>query len=183
MPDEYDNETFRWWHLSGPSPELLEAIEDRWLCPAGRVLDVGCGLGSELAHLASIGWRAVGVDLSVSALQRARHAHQDVAFTQADATRLPFPADSFDAVLDRGCFHYLPPAGRITYLAELERVLRPAGRLLLRACLRSAGRPNDVSAIDITQQLTGWRLVDLRREDIPSDTRTMPAVVARLERR
>jgi len=182
MTDEYDDETFRWWHLSAPSPELFEAIADGWLAAPGRVIDVGCGLGTELGHLASVGWNAVGVDLSPSALRKARRAHPGVAFVQADARALPFSSNSLDAVLDRGCFHYLRPVDRSTYLAELERVLRPAGRLLLRACLRSAGQPNDLSVSSLTEELAGWRIVDLRHEDIPSDTRTMPAVVARLER-
>jgi hypothetical protein len=61
-------------------------------------------------------------------------------------------------------------------------VLEPGGRLLLRACLRSAGRPNDLSAGDLHGLLGAWRIVDLHREDIVSDSRTMPALVARLER-
>jgi SAM-dependent methyltransferase len=183
MTDEYDDETFRWWHLSGPSPELVRAHEDGWLGLPGSVLDVGCGLGSELAHLSSLGWQAVGMDLSISALRRAKAAHQAVAFLEADALSLPFTTGSFDVALDRGCFHYLLPADRPRYLQELERVLRPGGHLLLRACRRSAGTPNDLTAGVLESLLHSWRIVELREEEIVSDTRLMPSVVARAERR
>ena len=51
--DEYASGEFRWWHLSEPSPELRTALDSGWLRASGRVLDVGCGLGTELAFLRS----------------------------------------------------------------------------------------------------------------------------------
>jgi len=182
MTDEYEDDTFEWWHLSTPSPELLRSIEDGWLPPGGRVLDVGCGLGTEAAHLASLGLTAIGVDLSVGALRRAAVAHPAVRFVRADALRLPLRAGVFDVALDRGCLHYLREADRTSYLLELERVLRPGGRLLLRACLRSAGQSNDLTIAGLTSLLAWWRICDMQEEDIPSDTRMMQAVVVRVER-
>lgn len=58
---------YRWWHLSVPSPELIEAEADGWLGEAGTAVDIGCGLGTEIAHLAAKGWE---VDLSEAALGR-----------------------------------------------------------------------------------------------------------------
>lgn len=69
--DPYATEVYRWWHLSQPSPELRAAFEEAWLVPPARVLDLGCGLGSELAFLARQGFATVGVDLSAIALRRA----------------------------------------------------------------------------------------------------------------
>jgi len=45
--DAYATEEHLWWHLARPSPELLAALDDAWLTPPGRVLDLGCGLGTE----------------------------------------------------------------------------------------------------------------------------------------
>jgi SAM-dependent methyltransferase len=73
-----------------------------------------------------------------------------VQFVQADVRQLPFPQDSFDVVLDRGCFHYLQAADRPGYATEVERVLRPDGRFLLRACLYAQGIRND-----LTEALSG----------------------------
>jgi hypothetical protein len=60
---------YRWWHLSVPSPELIEAEAeaDGWLGEAGAAVDIGCGLGTEIAHLAAKGRK---VDLSEAALGR-----------------------------------------------------------------------------------------------------------------
>jgi trans-aconitate methyltransferase len=49
------------------------------------LLDLGCGLGTELAHLADLGVAlTVGVDRSLAALQRAHHLHPAVRFVQGD---------------------------------------------------------------------------------------------------
>ena len=64
VSDHYDDGTYRWWHLSVPSPELLDAVSDGWLAVPGCALDVGCGLGTEAGYLSGIGWRVVGLDLS-----------------------------------------------------------------------------------------------------------------------
>ncbi|MGX2995116.1 SAM-dependent methyltransferase [Streptomyces sp. JNUCC 64] len=56
----------------GPGPELL-ALE-----PGDRVVDLGCGTGGNLAHLAALGMRAVGVDQSAVQLARARERWEDV---------------------------------------------------------------------------------------------------------
>jgi 2-polyprenyl-3-methyl-5-hydroxy-6-metoxy-1,4-benzoquinol methylase len=74
MTDHYADGTYRWWHLSRPSPELLAALGDGWLRPGGRALDVGCGLGVEAGYLAAAGWQVAGVDLSQVALSRAAPA-------------------------------------------------------------------------------------------------------------
>lgn len=63
--------------------------------------------------------------------------HDGVSFVRGDVLALPFAAGVFDVALDRGCFHYLSPARWPDYAAEAQRVLRPGGRMLLRACLTS----------------------------------------------
>ena len=123
----YADDTHCWWHLSEVSPELLAALADRWL-ETGRglvALDLGCGLGTEIAALAHLGYRAVGVDMSPVALQRASAADSGVLFARADVTAVPLPDASVDVVLDRGCFHYLPAISRPRYVAEAKRVLKP----------------------------------------------------------
>ena len=180
-PDEYASGVHRWWHLSGPSPELLRALEAGWLGRRGDVLDLGCGLGSDLAYLAERGFRALGVDLSPVAVRRATAEHPHGRFLQADALNLPFVRGTFDLLLDRGCFHYLPASNRTAYAAEAARVLRAGGRLYLRACLYTAGVRNDIDEDVLRAVFAGWRWLNLSREDLASDTRTMPAIAALLE--
>lgn len=57
MSDDYASGTFRWWHLSKPSPELIAAEGEGWLGTPGTVVDFGCGLGTEVHYLAYKGWK------------------------------------------------------------------------------------------------------------------------------
>jgi SAM-dependent methyltransferase len=179
--DHYGNGTYQWWHLSTASPELVAALADGWLTGTGRVLDLGCGLGTEAGYLASIGWLAVGIDLSMVALARAAGLHADTRFLCADLRWLPFRRGFFDAALDRGCFHYLQPGDRPRYAAEARRVLRPGGKLLLRASLRAAGVRNDIDEAVISDAFTGWQIAGMERAAVPSDTRQLEVLVVRLQ--
>jgi SAM-dependent methyltransferase len=180
MTDHYANETCRWWHLSGPSPELISALDEGWLPPSGRALDIGCGLGSEVGYLASAGWQVVGIDVSEVAIARAAAGHRDASFARADVRRLPFGRHCFDAALDRGCFHYLPPDDRPVYADELRRVLKPGGKLLLRPSLRTAGVRNDMNEAVIGAAFARWRIEHMERAAVPSDTRMLEVIIARL---
>jgi SAM-dependent methyltransferase len=182
VADPYVDDDWRWWHLSEPSPELVEAHAQGWLGATGPVLDIGCGLGTEIAYLAARGWDAVGIDLSETALKRAKNVHGGASFAQADVLALPFAAGAFSLALDRGCFHYLDPGQWAGYAAEARRVLRPGGRLLLRACLTSQGTRNQVTESAIRTAFAGWVIERLGRGELTTDTRTMQALVVRLRR-
>lgn len=180
MADHYADGTYQWWHLSEPSPELSRALSDRWLPPCGRVLDIGCGLGTEAAYLHQLGWRAIGVDLSPVAVREAARRHPGPHFVQANLLDLPFMPATFDAGVDRGCFHYLDPADRVGYSEELRRILRPGGRLLLRASLSAAGIRNDLDEQVIRTSFDGWDVDDMARKTIPSDTRMLDVLLVLL---
>ncbi len=180
MADHYADGTYRWWHLSRPSPELVAALEDGWLPRAGRAVDLGSGLGSEAGYLTSRGWQVAGLDLSAAALARAAVQHRGAAFARADVCRLPFARHTLDAALDRGCFHYLAPGDRPRYAAELGRVLRPGGKLLLRASLRTAGQRNEIDEAVIRETFAAWRIEHLAQAAVPSDTRLLDVLVVRL---
>jgi SAM-dependent methyltransferase len=180
--DPYVTGVCRWWHLSEPSPELRRALEDGWISPPGRGLDLGCGLGTEAGFLTDAGFDTTGIDLSPAALTRAATLHPSPHFARADALRLPFADASFDLLFDRGCFHYIAAADRAQYAAEARRVLRPGGRLLLRACLRTAGERNDLDEPLIRRTFAAWCFLMLEQRVIASDTREMDALLALLER-
>jgi SAM-dependent methyltransferase len=180
VSDHYADGTYRWWHLSSPSPELLGALADRWFPSSGQALDAGCGLGAEAAHLHRAGWRVVGVDLSAVAVAAAAQRNPGPCYLRADLRCLPLRSWSFDASLDRGCFHYLAPDERPRYAAELRRVLRPGGKLLLRASLRAAGVRNDINEETIRAVFAGWRIEFMKRTRIPSDTHSLDVLLVRL---
>ncbi|HYE94528.1 MAG TPA: class I SAM-dependent methyltransferase [Terriglobales bacterium] len=112
----------------------LHAILGRALAPprAGRrrALDAGCGHGFQTERLAALGYEAHGVDLAAALLARARGRVPGATFTRGDITALPFARDTFDVVSCCGStLSFVDDCDAA--LAELARVLRPGGRLLL----------------------------------------------------
>jgi SAM-dependent methyltransferase len=96
-----------------------------------RILDAGCGSGPLFAALRDRGAIVSGIDKSAGMLEQARLRLGDDADLQvADlADPLPFPDDSFDDVVASLVLHYLQDWGPT--LAELRRVLRTGGRLIV----------------------------------------------------
>ena len=110
---------------------VLSLVPER---DAGRLLDIGTGTGRVLELLAPRISQGVGVDASKAmlALARSRLARPGLSHCSvrlADMYRLPFPDATFDLAVMQMVLHYAedPPG----VLAELGRVLRPAGRLIL----------------------------------------------------
>ena len=59
-------------------------------------------------------------------------------------------------------------------------MLRPGGRLLLRASLRAAGFRNDIDEAVIAAAFAAWTIEHMERAEVPSDTRMLEVIVARL---
>lgn len=92
----------------------------------GRALDVGAGTGRGLGLLTAGGAeRAVGVDLSLAMLVHGQEQRRSIC---ADACALPFADDSFDLVLSSLMVGDVRALG--VWMAEMERVLAPGGRLV-----------------------------------------------------
>jgi len=132
------------WDTQITPPEVVQLIEEESI-PAGRVLDLGCGTGTNCIYLAHHGWQVVGVDFSAMAIRwarrKARQAGVDGAFYRADVTNLAFLEEMFDFVLDIGCLHSIPTERWDRYAAEVTRLVRPAGLYMLYAFVHRPGQP------------------------------------------
>ncbi len=109
--------------------------EWRWISarvPEGaKVLDLGCGNGSMLGALAPLIEGGMGVDASEPMLERARHRNRfesNLEFRRLDGPTLPVPDASIDTVTCILAWRYLDWDPMV---AEIRRVLKPGGRLLL----------------------------------------------------
>jgi SAM-dependent methyltransferase len=144
--EAYDEDARLWQPGRGDLVRLRTwDIFDRFLPAGGRVLDVGGGPGTHAAHLADRGDHVTLIDpvprhvARAHARARARAGSAPFAVCLGDATRLPVPSGSVDAVVLMGPhYHLVERADRLVALAEARRVLRPGGRLLTEVISRHA---------------------------------------------
>ncbi|MDP8974765.1 MAG: class I SAM-dependent methyltransferase [Actinomycetota bacterium] len=118
--------------LDTASATVIEAATIR---STEQVLDVASGTGNAALRAAGAGGRTVGVDraerLVAVARERARQSNLELPVVTGDALDLPFADASFDVVLSVFGVIFVQPAERAA--AELLRVVRPGGRIVLSA--------------------------------------------------
>ena len=117
------------WDRRQPHEELTELVEEGWLEPC-RVLDIGCGTGTNVVYLASRGFEASGLDISRAALRKARSKASRrgancrfyrLDFTDTEAV-VSAGLSAFDLLIDSGCYHSLSPKARDRYQDFIQRV-------------------------------------------------------------
>lgn len=94
-----------------------------------RLLEVGCGMGTDLLQFARGGAQVTGIDLTPRSIEISRQHltlyDQAGDFANADCERLPFANESFDVVYSNGVLHHTPDTAAA--VREIHRVLRPGG--------------------------------------------------------
>jgi arsenite methyltransferase len=145
--------TGRTWaqELGYPEPELgavpdatvesFAGVANHWLLgridPGQVVLDLGCGAGTDLliaAQMTGPGGRVIGIDMTTSMLGRARESGANMGLTNVELHEsliesLPLEDASVDVVISNGVIDLVPDKEAV--LDEIDRVLRPGGRLQL----------------------------------------------------
>lgn len=119
--------------------------------PGLRVLDAGCGVGTNIDWLAELARPnpVVAVDFAGAALGRVRHRGHALV-VQASVTDLSLAADHFDLVFTADVLQHLTTAQASAALAEMRRVLRPGGSVLVRT--------NSAFGRSAVTQRDDWRL-------------------------
>ncbi len=125
------------WERAAKTYETAFATATRQFIPAlldaavigaeQSILDVACGPGFVAASAAGRGAKARGLDFSASMLRIARVRHPTIPFDQGDAEALPYPDNSFDAVVSNFGIHHVPRP--LVALREALRAVRSGGSL------------------------------------------------------
>ena len=117
------------WYEKNLDLDLSEEIQ---FLKKGNFLDLGTGPGTQAIELAKRGFRVTGSDISRSAIEKARLSTKNVNFEIDDILNSKFESESFDYILDRGCFHVLSIDDRATYLSQIKRILKKNGIIFLK---------------------------------------------------
>ncbi len=160
------------WHI----PQAADFASAQGL----KVLEIGCGIGTDGAQFVGAGADYTGVDLTDAAIELAQKRFELFNLTgtlqTADAEKLDFADDSFDLVYSHGVLHHTPDIERA--VKEIYRVLRPGGRAVVMlyhrdsynyrvniSLLRRAGAQllRWKSGVSLVHRLTGESLESLRQ--------------------
>jgi SAM-dependent methyltransferase len=108
---------------------------------SGQSLEIGCGFGRLSPYIAQHFTQHTAVDINTWALSEARQFYPQISFSQASATELPFPDDSFDAVITWTVLQHIPNSLVGKALSEIKRVARPSSLIILCEATLNAGQP------------------------------------------
>ena len=125
-----------------------------------RLLEIGCGIGTDLVRFARGGARVIGIDLAERSVDLARrnvdlHDTAAAGLCVADGDALPFADERFDVVYAHGVIQYAAHPARL--VAEAHRVLKPGGHAIFMVY-------NRYSWLNALSKLTG---VNLEHADAP----------------
>ena len=121
--------------LRKPVPFIIEALPLFRKCGAHHFLDLGCGMGRNTIYLAKQGFDVVGIDISKSALRKAKSWSKieritNVTVLCASMTHLPFISRTFNAIISVSVIHHAVKKDIEKTMEEIHEVLKDNGRFL-----------------------------------------------------
>jgi 2-polyprenyl-3-methyl-5-hydroxy-6-metoxy-1,4-benzoquinol methylase len=138
---------------SGDQIRFHYELASKYISHSDVVLNIGCGLGFGTHILAGISKRIIGVDLDPEAIDAAKlvFSSEPADFMVCDALNLPF-FEEFDAVVAFEVIEHIPPD---KFLREVDKVLKPNGRLFISTPQNSLGHipttPDHIKEYSLTE--------------------------------
>lgn len=124
------------WTAGTAGPELVKLVYEGVIEPKSKILEIGCGLGTESVFLAARDMDVTAMDLSESAVSVGKKLANlygvNVNWIAGDLLTTDLFNEEFDIITDQGCFHHMHEEERRIYLEKILKYLKPGGRLILR---------------------------------------------------
>lgn len=127
---ESDIETSHWWFVGRRALlHMLLSVPDA--SRPSLLVDVGCGVGSNLMLFDSMGYRVIGLDSEIYSLSYARKRHPSISLINGDLLTLPLKPDSIDLIIATDILEHLEEDTR--GIREIHRTLKKEGRAVFTA--------------------------------------------------
>ncbi|MHC4779612.1 MAG: class I SAM-dependent methyltransferase [Planctomycetota bacterium] len=165
--NRYKNEDMP-WDRDEPSPELVACIEKLGLT-SGKVLEVGCGTGTNAIWMAEQGLEVTALDIAPTVVAMARDKVAKAGVTGVEImegdffAETPFRGGDFDFAFDRGAFHHHADlAFREAFAEQVHRSVKPSAHWLTLCGSTDdtgPGGPPRLKAADIVTACEPWFLI------------------------
>ncbi|MFK4565478.1 class I SAM-dependent methyltransferase [Enterococcus sp. UD-01] len=124
------------WVSGTANPELVSLVFNEKIPNSSKILEIGCGIGSESTFLAVRGMNVTAMDISESAIQTATKIADlygvKVHWKVGNILTVDLLENHYDVITDQGCFHHLSNDEREIYVKQVNKALKPGGMLLIR---------------------------------------------------
>lgn len=171
------------WDAPEANPLIVDALDDGGVSAGRSALVVGCGLGRDAEHVASLGYRTTAFDVSPTGIDsaRARFPTSSVEYVVADLLDLPGRwHNAFDLVVESITVQSMPLSVREDAIEAVAATVAPGGRLLVISGVRADnaqvdGPPWPLTRSEIesfaTNGLAATSIELIERADIPGTRR------------
>lgn len=144
------------WTAGTANPELVNLVYNQVIKPGSKVLEVGCGLGTESVFLAVRGMNVTSMDLSPDAIATGKKLADiygvNINWIADDLLESDYFENEFDVITDQGCFHHMHVEEYEKYAKKICKYLKPGGLFVLRAFsdkMPKGEQPRRVSSDDM----------------------------------
>ncbi|HEX3507893.1 MAG TPA: class I SAM-dependent methyltransferase [Candidatus Dormibacteraeota bacterium] len=169
---------FKPWDSGVPPPQLVAVVEGSNALSPQKALDLGCGTGTNSIYMAGHGWDVTGIDFVPRAVtiakRKAAEAQVSPRLMVGDVTRLTDLGieTDYSLLLDLGCFHSIPDAGRDAYVRGVTAHARAGATFLIFGFVRSDARasrvgPRGLAPAEVAQRFAGGWVVDAEERGGP----------------
>ncbi|KUK83413.1 MAG: Methyltransferase type 11 [Microgenomates bacterium 39_6] len=157
--DIYRNpEEYQYYNLNDTHPDMSKVADYFKKRGVEKVLDVGCGIGSNMLFLAGLGFSITGIDSSPNAISRLNKIIEKADITGkavvADFQNIPFASHLFDAIISVQTINHGKEDKVRKAITEIERVLVPGGAIFITVPGRIAKGEVRYSLVKTAKQIS-----------------------------